>query len=447
MSSNASSGGCTYRFIESSLSTLPKPTKYDIEIRQQPNRAKVSLINERDRRPIEPAPILQLHWENCSDEEIKKCLQSPFYFTVANLVTEEDPETPLLPIQDYMSGSTVSSLYRLRDVDNSDGGFFVFGDLAVKKEGKFKLRFSLFEIVDGQVENKRTVLSDTFTVYIPKRFPGPVEATFLSRTFSDQGVKMRIRKEHRLQSRKRKSESSTDTVPATKKYQSRKTSTLVTSSSPPYADASASVHSDVFFGRWQAKTTNKEPANGTQTPPMAEDLGPKSIIQHSRQRSDPMRAFPSPDSTIYSGCPQPSRSMSWEHRAQQPTEPKYSWPVGAAAANTSHMTSPQSLIIANHLTDSPPPMAMQLPPPTSSLAKYHTCSDNSYKNNSSRLPSPPISITDIHSSATGSHSWGTQLPPLRAIMEDMRPQSSSSSLFPLLLPPPVSMIDQHRYYR
>lgn len=42
-------------------------------------------------------------------------------------------------------------------------------------------------------------MSDTFTVFIPKHFPGPVEATFLSRTFSDQGVKMRIRKEHRLQ--------------------------------------------------------------------------------------------------------------------------------------------------------------------------------------------------------------------------------------------------------
>jgi hypothetical protein len=81
-----------------------------------------------------------------------------------------------------------------------DGGFFVFGDLAVKKEGKFKLKFSLFEIVEGQVQNRRTILSDTFTVFIPKQFPGPVEATFLSRTFSDQGVKMRIRKEHRLQS-------------------------------------------------------------------------------------------------------------------------------------------------------------------------------------------------------------------------------------------------------
>lgn len=84
---------------------------------------------------------------------------------VANIVTEQDPQTLLLPIQDYLSGSTVSSLHRLRDIDNSgkylfykiflchthlssDGGFFVFGDLAVKKEGRFRLQFSLFEIVE-----------------------------------------------------------------------------------------------------------------------------------------------------------------------------------------------------------------------------------------------------------------------------------------------------------
>ena len=67
---------------------------------------------------------------------------------MANIVTDDDPETLLLPSQDYLSGSTVSSLYRLRDIDNSDGGFFVFGDLAVKKEGKYRLHFSLFEIVE-----------------------------------------------------------------------------------------------------------------------------------------------------------------------------------------------------------------------------------------------------------------------------------------------------------
>lgn len=73
----------------------------------------------------------------------------------------------LLPAQDYLSGTTVSSLHRLRDIDNQgkscskvhlllidfffhsiDGGFYVFGDLSVKRNGIFKLQFSLFEIVE-----------------------------------------------------------------------------------------------------------------------------------------------------------------------------------------------------------------------------------------------------------------------------------------------------------
>lgn len=29
----------------------------------------------------------------------------------------------------------------------ADGGFFVFGDLSVKIEGEFRLRFSLFEML------------------------------------------------------------------------------------------------------------------------------------------------------------------------------------------------------------------------------------------------------------------------------------------------------------
>ena len=63
-----------------------------------------------------------------------------------------------------LAGSLVSSLHRLKDIDNrgeessvgsytlqtliltSDGGFFVFGDLSVKIVGDHKLHFSLFEM-------------------------------------------------------------------------------------------------------------------------------------------------------------------------------------------------------------------------------------------------------------------------------------------------------------
>jgi hypothetical protein len=44
---------------------------YDIILRQQPERAKISIPNERDKRSIEPPPILQMKWINCTAEEEK----------------------------------------------------------------------------------------------------------------------------------------------------------------------------------------------------------------------------------------------------------------------------------------------------------------------------------------------------------------------------------------
>jgi len=75
-----------------------------------------------------------------------------------------DSPSPIPPHQ-ALAGTLVSSLHRLKDIDNSgnffhpwgdrlerklmwsDGGFFVFGDLSVKIEGEFRLRFSLFEML------------------------------------------------------------------------------------------------------------------------------------------------------------------------------------------------------------------------------------------------------------------------------------------------------------
>lgn len=73
-----------------------------------------------------------------------------------------------VPPSTALTGTLVSSLHRLKDVDNTgklglgassrliqsgwadsmglDGGFFVFGDLSVKIEGDFRLKFTLFEM-------------------------------------------------------------------------------------------------------------------------------------------------------------------------------------------------------------------------------------------------------------------------------------------------------------
>ncbi|OBZ89020.1 hypothetical protein A0J61_02938 [Choanephora cucurbitarum] len=459
-----SSNGCTYRFIESTLSGSTDQIIYDIEIRQQPQRAKVSLINERDRRSIEPPPILQLHWRNCSEDELKKSLQSPFYFIVANLVTEDDTETPLVPVQNYLSGTTVSSLYRLRDIDNSDGGFFVFGDLAVKREGKFKLRFSLFEIVEGQVKNRKTILSNTFTVYIPKQFPGPVEATFLSRTFSDQGVKMRIRKEHRLQSRKRKSDAATKEVAehkrVTRKYHSKHIDMMVASSS--HLEPVNNSNSDVFFGKWQVASRTPHPRPSTP-------LLLPSTPNNTNHSDDHLQSFPSPESTVYS-----STSSGWHHQQQQQQEPVHQQESAIYRSEPSyrsehtvvhrqeptvHHSEPVHRPIpmretayrpssSPHVASIPPqyrssiaspPFKSIASPSNSSLAQYHTCHDSPSQPLSAvkRLPTPPSCFSEI----PREKHWGTTLPPLRAIMNSTDPfHSETSSLFPLLLPPPSTRI-------
>jgi hypothetical protein len=55
------------------------------------------------------------------------------------------------------------------------------------------------------------VFSDVFQVYPAKRFPGMEESTFLSRSFAEQGLKIRIRKELRLRKRKEPSSATSST--------------------------------------------------------------------------------------------------------------------------------------------------------------------------------------------------------------------------------------------
>ncbi len=119
------------------------------------------------------------------------------------LVCRTEPEQEE-PLPNALIGTQVSSLHRLKDTDNHDGAFFVFGDLSVKQEGRFRLLFSLHKMVDNAAMTLASTSSDVFQVFATKSFPGLAESTFLTRSFSDQGVRLRLRKDSRAsQTRKR----------------------------------------------------------------------------------------------------------------------------------------------------------------------------------------------------------------------------------------------------
>ncbi|KAF9181441.1 hypothetical protein BGZ51_005433 [Haplosporangium sp. Z 767] len=200
-----STSSAPYCFVsgQTDKSQAASSSKYMLVIRQQPQRAKVCGLKERDRRPIDPPPIVQIKLTDPRTDRNKDYLQSPYLFMCCNLVHANDPTGEIVaPAHRALAGTVVSSLNRLKDVDNSDGGFFVFGDMSARIDGRFCLRFTLFELIEGQVVHVMTSTSDPFTVYTSKTFPGMSESTFLSRSFSDQGVRIRIRKDHHVKPKK-----------------------------------------------------------------------------------------------------------------------------------------------------------------------------------------------------------------------------------------------------
>lgn len=78
----------------------------------------------------------------------RNLLQNPYFFTYASIVHPKTLEEPTQANGNKATaGTIVQSLYRLKDVDNSDGGFFIFPDMSVRIEGQFRIKFTLFEIV------------------------------------------------------------------------------------------------------------------------------------------------------------------------------------------------------------------------------------------------------------------------------------------------------------
>ncbi|KFA74868.1 hypothetical protein S40288_06470 [Stachybotrys chartarum IBT 40288] len=192
--------------VQHQVKTLGDPDRH-LTLRQAPLHARVALGKEKDRKPIDPPPIIQLVDKRAGGRS--GLYDSPYLFMSSSLVPEDYDEhtmRPELP-SNYLTGSLASSIHRLRDTVNTEGGFFVFGDLSVKQEGRFRLRFTLYERDDCPSPSFKFIselITNTFTVYSPKHFPGMTESTFLTRTFSDQGVKLRLRKDSRtINTRKR----------------------------------------------------------------------------------------------------------------------------------------------------------------------------------------------------------------------------------------------------
>ncbi|KAK7416395.1 hypothetical protein QQX98_005211 [Neonectria punicea] len=181
--------------------------EYTLNIRQQPAAARSCGFGERDRRVIDPPPIVQLHITSSvlTKEEVAKRLRYPHYIMTCSIYDHSGTRDAAFMPEEYrqqrrLMGSLVGAPFVGKDEFGKEGCFFCFPDLSCRTPGAFRLKFSLVMIDPPRASNilHFPVLiearSNIFIVYSAKDFPGMQASTKLTKRLKEQGCIISIKK-------------------------------------------------------------------------------------------------------------------------------------------------------------------------------------------------------------------------------------------------------------
>jgi hypothetical protein len=205
---------------------IPPGTRTDFKlvVRQQPERARMCGFGEKDRRPIDPPPIVELIENNgpvspsqkqtlvlqCTlwneeGTEHRNIIRTTTGATAGLGSAEELPVQPEEKHARVMMGNIFANAVPLEDEHGKRGFFYIFPDLSIRVEGRYRLKFDLLRVVlppgppalPGTNHVAAEVLSDVFVVYAAKKFPGMMQSTELTKAIARQGIKISVRGEPR----------------------------------------------------------------------------------------------------------------------------------------------------------------------------------------------------------------------------------------------------------
>lgn len=197
-------------------------------MRQQPLAARACGFGERDRRVVDPPPILELRITPppppppsstpvpaamTTSDEIARRLRYPYYVVHCSLwdasrdidsgAMESDGSTgggERRNQQRRLMGTLVASPFVGKDERGVEGCFFCFPDLSCRTTGQYRLRFVLMVLdpnsmrVGERVPFSANVTSGVVTVFAAKDFPGMQASTPLTRRLKEQGCLISVKK-------------------------------------------------------------------------------------------------------------------------------------------------------------------------------------------------------------------------------------------------------------
>ncbi|KAK0732641.1 velvet factor-domain-containing protein [Apiosordaria backusii] len=406
---------------------------YCLKVIQQPERARACGSGPKssaDRRPVDPPPVVELRvyegqtWEIAQEKDITFLYNANFFLYAtlehARVMAHGRVQTPAANTPPVLTGMPVSGMAYLDRP--TEAGYFLFPDLSVRHEGRYRLTFNLYEETkedkdkDPQSENaapegqscgptqggsfdfRMEVKSQDFIVYSAKKFPGLAESTALSRMVAEQGCRVRIRRDVRM--RRRDGKGTGDYDNAEDEYArrpSRRTATPAADARPDFnrnRSMSGSVERTPYsadpqrrpsLADYPAPYPGQQPPsgghlqflNGGSNAPYPSQPPPQNFAQPPSVPPSPVyppsQAAPYPAQTSYPAAPPPPPPSSYK-RDRTPSQSSYA-PINPAPRRDSvqqhdfrpssgHVTLPP-LVPAYPQHNShhmPPPKLQSLPP-------------------------------------------------------------------------------------
>jgi hypothetical protein len=200
--------------------------RYVISLRQQPLAARACGFGDRDRRAVDPPPILQMTIEDprATPQEIKAKLRYPYTVVHCELWNADEdheetamPEVNDRPHQRRLMGTVVASPFVGQDENDVEGCFFCFPDLSCRTSGSYRLRFALLILDPRNMKPgdkspfRAMAMSQVFRVFAAKDFPGMQESTPLTKALKAQGCLISVKKgNHRTKSSHARDENEED---------------------------------------------------------------------------------------------------------------------------------------------------------------------------------------------------------------------------------------------
>lgn len=189
-------------------------------------------VASADRRPVDPPPVVELRIYEGEERNDVTFSHNASFFLFTTLEHARPMAQGRVPVTQnitpVLTGMPVAGMAYLDRPKAA--GYFIFPDLSVRHEGKYRLSFNLYEELKeskdadvappeeglntndkllqsnsmapkAHVHYRLEVKSEAFDVFSAKKFPGLSESTQLSRLVAEQGCRVRIRRDVRMRRR------------------------------------------------------------------------------------------------------------------------------------------------------------------------------------------------------------------------------------------------------